>query len=63
MSRKQRIMKDFDKGLRPSQIKRRGLKNTTIYRYFQEWKVRKRVTEQKRPSLDELIAKIRGFVK
>lgn len=56
-------MKDFDKGLRPSHVRRRGLKKATIYRYFQEWKKKNLLISQKKPSFSELIEKIKSFTK
>lgn len=35
---KARIFGDFDRGLRPSQLKHYFVTDKTLYRYFQEWK-------------------------
>lgn len=45
-SKKQKIFQEFEQGLRPSQVKRRGLKKQTLYRYFQEWKKKKARTKR-----------------
>ena len=53
VSVKQRVFQAFEQGKRPSDLKVRGIKQQTLYRYYQEWKRGKGLTQSLAQQLEQ----------